>query len=141
MSGYGSSGVRGRGIVAGRIPLFSPIRAFAAFSLKTITTTLLLFCAGMCAWKARLRQGFHGTSGMLPSVTSFSATKEDVRKSPSSKKAMKHGAGRQHILYISMFRWEEECRNNSYIGAKALRSILVDSRLAVQWSACFVYPG
>jgi Ankyrin repeats (3 copies) len=55
------------------------------------------------------------------------------------KKAMKHGAGqRQAILFISMVRWEEEYRNNSYIGAKAFRSFLVDdSRLAGQWSACF----
>jgi hypothetical protein len=53
------------------------------------------------------------------------------------RKAMKHGAGRQDILYISMLQWEEEYRNNSCVGAKALRSFLVDSRLAGQWSACF----
>jgi hypothetical protein len=53
------------------------------------------------------------------------------------KKAMKHRDGRQNILYISMFRWEEEYRNNSYVGAKAIRSFLLDSRLAGQWSACF----
>jgi hypothetical protein len=48
------------------------------------------------------------------------------------KKAMQDDgcAGRQqqdNILFISMFRWEEEYRNNSYIGARALRSFLVDS--------------
>jgi hypothetical protein len=78
-------------------------------------------------WDASIGELFFGKKGRRPK---FSVV----------KKAMKHGAGQRDILYIAMVRWKEEYRNNSYIGAKALRSILMDSSLAGQWSVCFYIP-
>lgn len=68
----------------------------------------------------------------------------DTRGRPrldSVKQAMKNNDTKGYILYINTFELVSDYRNSTWVGAKALRSLLEETKLAGTWSLAVYIPS